>query len=203
MVSRFCGETTNRQLKAHIFFPSSVTQKTQSRSDINSIAPPHLTQSTMEIWTCSSDENSKVIFGNSIEFGIQINETFEDDLLAKTRQYCLLPEVDNAFIVIVDVWNSELLDQFVQILSVPTLVRRPIIVLLSSLLTWAGKEYEAPIENVEAEFLARKPIHASFEAWTFENILWSCAKEHKFPLYILGRGLVYGREGFDFDEVMR
>ena len=90
-----------------------------------------------------------------------------------------------------------------QILNSPHAVRRPRLILLSSLLTWAGKSYDDPIVGSAADFHARVPAVCAVEQYLIENRFFAMASSSGTSACILGMGLVYGGVGFDMKEIFR
>eukprot|EP01041_Mallomonas_annulata_P000289 gene289-523_t len=105
--------------------------------------------------------------------------------------------------VILNIEDTRLLEAVLQVLESPFIYRRPRIILLSTLLTWAGKNYDMPIEGSYADFKSRVPAISAVEAYMIENRFYDMVTSTGADACILSMGLLYGGPGFDFEELLR
>jgi hypothetical protein len=82
--------------------------------------------------------------------------------------------------------------------STNCLIKRPRIILLSKLLSWGGKKYKVPIGSSISEFNARNPYLTEEALYKVENRFQTVAALTKLDMCIVGIGLIYGAQGFDF-----
>lgn len=138
--------------------------------------------------------------------GHKIDEPLNDvDFIQYVKDYCeglLGDPMGTGVCILLDVWNTDLVYKMIQIMSAANLVKRPTIILISSLLTWAGKNYSSAIRDSSVEFPLRRPSNSAQEAWMLENMLWSVATKFNFRAYIVGSGLLYGGPGYDVEPVV-
>lgn len=77
------------------------------------------------------------------------------------------------------------------------------IILISSLLTWCGHPSQSVAYSLENNGLRfRTPIHAYTETLQLENSFYALSSEMT-EVIVIGRGLIYGRGGFDFHPIIR
>lgn len=82
-------------------------------------------------------------------------------------------------------------------------IKSPKIILISSLLTWGGRKYHVPIGGTTNEFLARVPVPSEVELYKLENKFHACFTQTGVRMTIVGVGLLYGGNGYDFHEVFK
>lgn len=87
--------------------------------------------------------------------------------------------------------------------SAEALIRRPRIILLSKLLSWGGRKYKVPVGCSISEFNARNPYLTEDALYKVENKFQTCAARTKLDMCIVGVGLIYGAEGYDFHDVCK
>lgn len=73
----------------------------------------------------------------------------------------------------------------------------PKLIVLSTLLTWAGGH---PAQTTD--FVIRSPAVGYANAHVVENSLY-CMHQKGFDAHVVGVGLVYGSGGFDFEAIFR
>lgn len=120
--------------------------------------------------------------------------------------YCLGSQVEDQLSVVVSANDDTSLSCLIQKLSWPTCVRRPRVVLLSSLMTWGGKLYAEPILDPLSQFVARLPASSSVSAFMQENALYNITTmlpSMSIEVVVLSLGLVYGGGGWDFEGIFR
>jgi hypothetical protein len=158
------------------------------------------------VWRCA-DGNVNRLAKNVLERlnseSVLVSTYSADTLVHKVKLYCEAAKVKDDVCLLLEIWNRNVIDALSRILMLPGLVRRPRIVVVSSLLTWAGRRYEGPISNINEEFCNRRPIAGAEDAWKTENCLWNIASKTKTEVLIVGTGLLYGLAGFDFAQLFR
>lgn len=107
----------------------------------------------------------------------------------------------NDSVFIIDISCSRAIEEITRILRLTSVVSRPRIVLLSSILTWGGvTEYN--ITDTTIDFSLRKPYSWCLDEYLDENSLWETVKSVDSELFIVGTGLFYGNSGYDFDGIL-
>lgn len=148
-----------------------------------------------------------------------------EDLLYAVKTYCnsgRYPyaggDSDRKLVLVLDSSDIEVVEKLLLILSNPLAgVAVPRIILLSSLLTWAGKSVlvnnqwadatttssssqDADNAALEAAFWKRQPLPGSHELYCLENKL---IVAENAEVSILGVGCVYGGKGYDVEAIFK
>lgn len=114
---------------------------------------------------------------------------------------------DESLCVVVNAENGCEVEALVQLLQLPGVVRRPRIVLLSTLLTWAGRSYgETAIADYRASFASRLPASSAMTAFFCENLVHNLAAvlpPGAIEVAVVGVGLLYGGPGWDLENLLR
>ena len=92
--------------------------------------------------------------------------------------------------------NHDFIHKYAALISRPSLLRRPRLLLVSTLLTWSGltSPCTTPIDATN-EFLKRTPAPGYMEEYNRENLLWSTCLAYKSGLHIVSIGRIYGKNG--------
>ena len=158
-------------------------------------------------WALQSQSSSlyhKAIVDGAISKGVVVDFLPFDAFIAGLRIYCMqAPNSTEDVCLLLDVWNRELLDDIIRVLLVPTISRRPGLVLISSVLTWAGKRYNNPITDFASEFVARRPAACAHNAWLSENSFWNMVCRTKSNAVIISLGAAYGLSGYHCADIFR
>ena len=110
---------------------------------------------------------------------------------------------DDIIVVIIDMvrFKHELIP-FLRGITSGELTTRTRVILLSSLLTWSGHSSVTSIESIETALKSRVPVHAYAETLQLENSCFALSSS-TFEAVVIGKGLIYGRNGFDFSPIMK
>lgn len=159
----------------------------------------------MLVWRCEGNFHrlARGVLDGLNTSGVLVSTYSAENLLHKVKHYCESTKVKDPVCLLLEAWNKHFIEALFNIFQLPGLIRRPRIVLLSSLLTWAGKRYTNVITDAASEFCSRRPIAASEEVWKTENAVWNIASKTKTEVIIIGFGLLYGKGGFDFAGLFR
>ena len=139
----------------------------------------------------------------------------EDELISVLSNYCF-NTTDNTesesnynddVCLILSIEDKTLLEVVIQMMTKLEAQRRPRILLLSTLMTWAGRSYTAIIGDCAGEFAERIPASCAVESYMLENSLWSLANCSQplgaLKVAILSSCLVYGNTGGDVSSQFR
>jgi len=122
--------------------------------------------------------------------------------------YCEgLNDNEDDLIIIIDINNCILINDIGQLLRLPIINRRPRFILISTLMTWDGNNNNTTttinIANNTNEFDQRIPNTSYMNEYYAENILWKMSKLTKCEVIIVGTGLLYGGNGYDYENIMK
>jgi hypothetical protein len=162
---------------------------------------------SLQVWCCYSDSNPNRITRRVLDRlnsqNVPVRMHSSDKLLMMVQSYCQDENPADSVCLLLEIQNRRVVEDVCRLLQFPGWFRRPRIVLLSTLLTWAGKSYPCPIQDISCEFCARLPTALAEEAWKVENCIWNISVRTKTEVIIVGLGLLYGLNGFDFGDVFR
>ena len=106
--------------------------------------------------------------------------------------------------VIVDIENISCVSAIIRAAQIS--MRKPKIVLLTSLMTWCGEVLSKVITDANIDFCSRIPLHCARKSYDLENALWNSALDSLLgdgKTYFVGIGLLYGGSGWDFQDSLR
>lgn len=121
-----------------------------------------------------------------------------DEYLNLFLNECNKPVNDSVFII--DISCSLAIEEMTRILRLTSIISRPRIILLSSILTWGGVSI-SNVTDTTKDFSLRKPFSWCFNEYLDENGLWETVKSVGSELFVISSGLVYGNSGYDFDAI--
>lgn len=133
----------------------------------------------------------------------------DDDFVAQVSSYCDTTsslEKDATLCVILSVEHSNSLTALIKVLKRPGLKHIPRIILLSTVMTWGGKNYSEPIVDYTTEFVSRTPLSSALEAFMNENSLYDLSTTQTdciMEICIIFLGLVYGGHGWDLSNIFK
>ena len=109
---------------------------------------------------------------------------------------------DDEFVVVVDIVRCQHeAAPFLKGLCSGELTQKTRIILISSLLTWSStKSNTCSMENNGLRL--RIPMHAYTETLQLENSFYALSSQST-EVVVIGRGLIYGRGGFDFHPIIQ
>ncbi len=107
----------------------------------------------------------------------------------------------NDSVFIIDISCSNAIEEITRILRLTSVISRPRIILLSSILTWGGIT-KNNVTDTTIDFSLRKPFSWCLNEYLDENVLWETVKSVDSELFVIGTGLFYGNSGYDFDGIL-
>ena len=111
---------------------------------------------------------------------------------------------DGTSTVIVDIENISCISVIIR--AAQTLVKKPNIIIITSLLTWCGEVSTKSITDPDTDFCSRVPLHCARKSYDLENALWNASLDSRPGYgytYFVGIGLIYGGSGWDFEDSLR
>lgn len=112
--------------------------------------------------------------------------------------------LDGTSTVIVDIENISCISVIVR--AAQTIVKKPNIIIITSLLTWCGEVSSKSITYSDTDFCSRVPLHYARKSYDLENALWNASLDSRPGdgcTYFVGIGLIYGGSGWDFEDSLR
>ncbi len=152
--------------------------------------------------------------GDELSEAYAVSSTTEE-LLLTVKTYCFVGqcnvggnEYKSKLTIIIDGRDSDLMKGLLYTLRSPQAAHRPRVIMLSSILTWAGANSGkgVTIEGCsERQFWDRVPVTGEYPLYSDENRLVSlmlCEKLSGLEVCIVPQGLVYGGAGGDLENIM-
>ena len=125
------------------------------------------------------------------------------DFRKKFTLICENPDTFNDTVV-VDITNVNCINTVIEIY--PYAIKKPKLIILTSLLTWCGDTRDKLITDPDNDFYYRIPTQSVLELYSRENILWKMAKElrnEETKVYFVSMGILYGDNGWDLETYFR
>lgn len=154
---------------------------------------------------CNKDVDDYIV--NSLkDAGIQVLSFEKDELVSLLSYYCeseTIPSEYSALTgIVLQIDDKKMAEEIILILSSSMVYRRPRVLLLSSLMTWAGKKQnEGVIDGNFTNFNSRVPAVCASDQYLLENKFAHMVSSTKMDGCIVGLGLLYGGEGLDFQDM--
>ena len=154
----------------------------------------NITNDRQSLLASAADSNTQVY-----EFHIVNN----DSLMSTLLSYCEGLDDSDDTSIIIDITNTSLIEDIGQLLRLPVINRRPRFILISTLLTWDGNNSSIDVTDYTNDFLKRVPNASYINEYKAENCLWNMSILSKCEVVIVGTGLIYGGNGFDYGNIMK
>jgi len=122
------------------------------------------------------------------------------------QTYCETPDEEgreSSSCAIITIDDCKTLHTIIQILSRPFNYRRPRVILISSLFTWAGGKHDRKIAGSWEDFKSRVPVIGAAEEYILENGFYDMVMSTGADACIVGLGLVYGGPAFDMEDIFQ
>ena len=152
-------------------------------------------------FSVNSDDIDEFIVSKFHSFGSIELIVNNSGALTDVEKYTQTGGINTIDCIVLKSSDAILLDALLQLLSSPFLYKKPRIIFISSILTWCGKSSSITIRDADEEFSKRQPCIGYLEEFVSENKIFAI-RQRGFDACIIGRGLLYGGSGLDFESFL-
>lgn len=164
----------------------------------------------MKVYYISNDSYyESIMIDGFIANNIELIKLNNKEFVSTYKKYCTIEpkykengkeEVESCFIMD-SLCNTLIATEIIQYANIGHLLRRPRMILISTLLTWGGVTVNT--SDASNQFKQRTSCIGNHCQFELENIFWTMSSATKAEAFIIGMGMLYGGSGFDFGSFFR
>jgi hypothetical protein len=164
----------------------------------------------MKVYYISNDSYyESIMIDGFMTNNIELIKLNNEEFVSTYKTYCTIEpiykeddkeEIESCFIMD-SLCNTLIATEIIQYANIGHLLRRPRMILMSTLLTWGGVNVN--ISDASSQFKQRTSCIGNHCQFELENNFWAMSNSFKAEVFIIGMGMLYGGSGWDFGSFFR